>query len=488
MSVTKYLFILFFASILSFVIGREFFNHTSQFDLRDHKQSTSAKKQSWGTCWAHGTFAAMESSMIKTKIWEISGEVGEPDLSEYHLDKFNGFNRNGEKGDLQKGWYSGQDSSFEGSNLDNLNNGLVVHLGGDYRMAAAYLSNTLGAVQEKKTPTISHLNNDHDKFGNNKNSGVLFENEYQYYFPTHVEWLSLEGSKLEKRKKIKQAIKLYGAVASTQFKDDAPVAIASDGLEIHYGEKEYKLNHSIALIGWNDDIEWKDKKGAWLVKDSDHKNEKTNEHLGHFYIMYDDYYTASDKFMGGVIFRDVKLREKGTQIYSHSLHGWRYTTDENFHEVANKFKSTRNEKLHAVGIYTVKEDSNFMIHIYKNGKKILSQWEKESRPGFHYINLKRQVSLKDNDEFMVSLEYKTNGYAYDATFSMDVLMGKLPKWGDPVLVKSKAKKGESVYRKLARSSWSDFSDYSSKKNKQKNLKKELQVGSSNFSINAYTIE
>jgi C1A family cysteine protease len=457
-----------------------------RYDLRDKGLSSAARQQAWGTCWAHGTIAAMESNLLLNKNWS-KVENREVDLSEYHMDKYNGFNRSGEAGDYQSGWYSGQNSKFKGSNIDDLKQGLVVHLGGDYRMAAAHLSNSLGAVQEYKTPKINSNNKSHDEFGNNTKEGILFSNNYNYYFPKHIEWLTLEGSKELKRQKIKDAIKKYGAVASAQHIQDKPLSTAKDGLEIHMSKKNENLDHALVLIGWNDDISFDGRQGAWIAKDSDHKNELTGKYIGHFYIMYDDFYAASDTYMGGVSFRDVTLRKASTKIYSHSLHGWRYTTDENFYEVANIYTSKRSEELEAVGIYTIKENSNYIVNIYKGNEIIHSQTGNEVNPGFHYIELSQIIKLKKGDEFKVSLQYENAGYAYDASFAMEVLLGKLPKWGEPVIIHSKASKGESFYRESKGGSWKEFSHYKSKTNKQKSIDHAMNNNTANFSLNAYTV-
>src|SRR5262245_4948320 len=101
------------------------------FDLRTEGAVTPIKQQMGGTCWTHGTMAAIESNLLRSGVWKALGHKGDPAVSEYHLDWWNGFNRhkNDDVGDAAK----------EPS-------GLRVHVGGDYRVAAAYISRGDGVV------------------------------------------------------------------------------------------------------------------------------------------------------------------------------------------------------------------------------------------------------------------------------------------------------------------------------------------------------
>src|SRR5205085_11853382 len=66
--------------------GAEQASLPAKFDLRTVNGVTPIKQQQGGTCWTHGTMAAIESHMLLAGTWKAAGLPGVPALSEYHLD------------------------------------------------------------------------------------------------------------------------------------------------------------------------------------------------------------------------------------------------------------------------------------------------------------------------------------------------------------------------------------------------------------------
>lgn len=461
------IFFLIFLSALGIFQGQAFYSLFSQsnelpsrFDLRDIKRAPDLRVQAWGTCWIFATYASMESDLLRTGEWSRY-EEGRPELAVYHLDKFSGFTRRGEDSHLQPGWYSGQGSRYKGTNTDDLSTGLVVHLGGDYKAAAAFLTRTKGAVQRRLVPQIPP-EGDHELFGDTEDDGVLLENNYTYFFPRQIEWLSLWGSDEQKRERIKNEIMRGQAVASSQVMDDNPLGYAADGLEIHaYLSGEEKLNHAINLIGWDDEVEWNGHRGAWLAQDSDHKDEGTEEPIGYFYVLYDDFYAGKDDWMGAVAFRDV-VKNPYSKVYSHALHGAQYGTseDEDVQAVAVSFSREKSsEKIAAVGFYSFAQTDRYEIIIKESldGKTLSRQKGTLSYAGYHFVELKQDIEIDELTDFVVTLELKSRDYAYDAPFEMEVALG-LPTWGEPIFVNSRAKLNQG-FALNALGEWVDFHDY-----------------------------
>jgi hypothetical protein len=408
----------------------------SSFDLRDVdgiNYVSTIKSQTGGTCWTHGAMAAIEGNLIMTGYWEKSGHSGDPNLAEYHLDWWNGFNS-----------YNNDDL------IPPTGDGLEVHYGGDYRVTSAYLSRGEGAIFS------DNANDDSEK------DAIWYydiplrrDSNYEIYYPRDIEWFTL-GVGIENIETIKEKIITDGVMGtclaySGQFMGDGYT---------HYQPptSNYEPNHAVAIIGWDDNKETEALfNGAWLIKNSWGSNWGND---GYFWISYYDKYCARHPEMGAITFRNVEPYYYDN-IYYHDYHGWRDTLID-YSEAFNKFISTQDEILQSVSFFTAADDVNYEIIIYDTfennilGNEISSQTGFIKYSGFHTKDLLEIIELKENDDFYVYLKLSEGGQPIDRTSEIPVLLGSTSL---NTIVTSSANLEESYY-KSSNGTWNDLFDYS----------------------------
>ncbi len=410
-------------SVLVMSIPRAGAQLPAQFDLRDVggvSLVTSVKDQQGGTCWTFGAMAAMEGNLLMTGAWEAAGESGEPDLAEYHLDWWNGFNQH---------------------NNDDLDppsgSGLNVHYGGDYRVTTAYLGRGEGAVR----------NIDGQSFDTPPDR---FRADYVFFVPRHVEWL-VAGDDLETIDGIKQAIIDSGVIGTCMCYDNS---FMQGGL-IHYQPPTSSLepNHAIAIVGWDDDtfVYGAPGNGAWLCKNSWGEDWG---HDGYFWISYWDKHAGHHPEMGAVVFRDVAPPD-WDMAYFHDYHGWRDTFTGAARGV-NAFVGRGDEVLEKVSIITTEDGVSFMIRVWDRfeGGRLLDLLGGATgafvHTGLHTVDLDQPIAVVPGDDFFVELEVSSGGLAFDRTSDIPVLLGASSR----TIVESTALAGESFF--LQGGEWIDF--------------------------------
>jgi len=394
-----------FSAILFFtsepVVGNEPLE--SRYDLRSGGYVTPVKNQTGGTCWCHGTMASIESNLLKTGYWDALGRTDWPNLAEYHLDWWNGFNE-----------HNNDDA------IPTTGGGLVVHEGGDYLVAAAYMSRGDGVIHAAQ----ANSNGERDRLWYDS-TPARYASDYEVLYVRDIEWYTA-GADLSGIDTIKNAVVTHGAVATCMAYSSRFIISG----RIHYQPPTDDMlpNHSVAIVGWDDNKATQaPEPGAWICRNSWGSSWNGD---GYFWISYYDKHCCQDPEMGAVSFQDVQVNIYD-HIYYHDYHGWRDTkTDCN--EAFNAFVAGETEQIAGLSFYTTAEDVSYTTVVYDSFQdgcllgRLSAKAGEIVHSGFHTV-------VPAGDDFYVYLRLSKGGHAYDRTSEVKVLLDDPPVTNDPAI-------------------------------------------------------
>jgi C1A family cysteine protease len=378
----------------------------SSFDLRTQGKLPLVRNQGiWGTCWTFAACAGMESALLPGN---------RLDFSENNMANQHGFD------------YGYDD-------------------GGQYLMAAAYLTRWSGPVKETddpylgpgtspaKTTPARHVQNIYI-LGNDLSDGAAFD-------PQLVA-------------DIKAALVDVGAVQCSFYWN---AAYYDPGTFSYRNPTNDSTNHAVAVVGWDDSfpaasfLDPAPGDGAFILRNS--WGDAWGDG-GYFYVSY------YDRSFGRVVsYPAPEPRSNYHQSYQYDPLGWVNSVGNGTESwyIANVFKASAKQKLEAVGFYTTARDTQYEIIVYTgvaespaNGTLAYSGHSGVADySGFHTIKLDRDVWLNRGESFSVILRLQTPGYNFPAAYEY-----RLPGYSSAAA----ANPGQSFYSDDG-ISWADLTDW-----------------------------
>ena len=373
-----------------------------KYDSRDYGCITPVRnQQSYGTCWAHGTLAACEASLIKN-----NGYPCDLDLAEFHL-AYSSFHTMYDRLGLF-------DSKVDDNFLQTYMND-----GGDCERAAIALSCWNGPVLDS-----SHYRQfTSDKFvqhGLNQLDFASKELQYCMNAAQLTDYYIVDTSDIPR---MKEYIMKYGAgtislSSHNDYRDD------EKGIWFYNEESSRQsMGHLMAVVGWDDTIPASQlsvngytpsQDGAFIVKNSWGEDYGNN---GYYYVPYEPYMLQGDSMFFSFADADTYTYNYG---YDDSIPNQPFfdENDEDTVSTANVFTATADdETLEAVSFFPSADCVSYEVKVYTDLPADYTAPEKGTLSaemsgiadrGYRTLRLPQAIDLHAGERFSVVVTLSSN--------------------------------------------------------------------------------
>ena len=251
---------------------------------------------------------------------------------------------------------------------------------------------------------------------------------------TVLDWIAISGGTVPATDVLKQYILDYGPVHTTVFAgDDSEPAFRNefnsyDGSGVLYFTGGNTPNHSVFLVGWDDDMVHAGGTGAWIVKNSwgtdwggtcGYGSSK-----GYFYIAYG---SAGIGQYSSVI-REFMVTDDNFSVLSHDEGG--YTTAFSSGGATlwglASLTATEDTYLHRVEFFTTDVTTDVDVYVYQNfngstaSTLLASRYDQSfAEPGYHYVQLDDPLALSAGQTVHIAVKFGNQSYTYPLACDAD---------------------------------------------------------------------
>lgn len=347
------------------------------------------------TCWAFASIASLESNLA-LQDYKYGRNKTIYDFSERHMDYA-----------TSREFLNNQINEFG----FNRSAGTATVSG----VPIAYLTNGLGAISEEEMPF--EMNSDFINLSEIQNKDVITQVNDIIIFPSY----SAEDDKTQIKQQMKEHIMNYGAFTANIHSPSIymnDVYNAETAALYCNNSTLYKINHAVAVVGWNDEYEVENfvegnrpiNKGAWIVKNS-YGSAFGDE--GFIYISYEDVNIYDE--LTGIISAQSEIEYENIYQYDEFGGFLKYKNNKTSKlYLATEFdkKTTGKEYLTQVSI-NAPETYTCKVYVNPNGtsKEIANLQQVELKTGetetfeagYHTIEFLNPVKI-NGESFVVVLE------------------------------------------------------------------------------------